>query len=375
MNACFIVRNALRIGLLLTLVWTAPTWADSITASVRNETTGRPSAGDQVVLLLPAHGLEKESETTTDDKGAFTLPVRLPGAQYVIRIVHGNVNYDFSWNSGSSGTTPQIKVYDAAPKVSGLTEFAMIVKVESEGANYVVTEMHAIVNELKPPRTQVGLRNLEIYLPQKAEIVSAIAAGPQSSAAKVTPAPEGTQPGRYAIGFPLFPGMTRYAIRYRVASSVPIVFSPRLNYPTGQLSVIFPQSMKFTALAPNRFCSGKGKFHRIIDREGVQVQAMSQLKAGQMPAFALSGSGMLPVMQNATTPASTFAAAVGAAITHPSGHPTTSPAPAVDHIDLAALGIIGTCIALGFCIVFAKANRERRQREIAAANGGISLKR
>jgi hypothetical protein len=99
--------------------------------------------------------------------------------------------------------------------------------------------------------------------------------------------------------------MTRYVIRYRVPSSERIVLHPRLNYPTRQLSVIFPRSMKFTALGQDGFQGGKGGFHRIIDRDGVQVQVMNQVKAGQMLAFALSGSGVLPVMQNATaSPAS-----------------------------------------------------------------------
>ena len=388
MNACFMFRNAVRIGLLFTLACGAAAWAESITASVRNETTGRPSVGDRVVLLLPAHGLEKESETTTNDEGSFTLPVRLLRARYVIRVVHGNVNYDFPWNSGNSGNSesggstgiaPEIKVYDAAPRVSGLTGYATIVKVESEGANYAVTEMHAIVNESKPPRTQAGSGNLEIYLPQEAEIVSAIAAGPQGPPIEVTPALEGKQPGRYAIAFPLLPGMTRYVIRYRVPSSERIVLHPRLNYPTRQLSVIFPHSMKFTALGQNGFERGS-RFHRIIDGEGVQVQVMNQLKAGQMPAFALSGSGVLPVMQNATAnPASAATddgaatTSVAAAIIRHAGRPDTAPAPPREHIGTPALWMYmtATFIALGLCIFFANTHRERRKRETAAARLGF----
>jgi hypothetical protein len=99
------------------------------------------------------------------------------------------------------------------------------------------------------------------------------------------------------------------------------------------------------------------------------------IETGQMPTFTLFGSGTLPVIQHATSPASTFAAAVGATISNPSIRPNTSPVPPVEHIDIAALGIIGTFIAFKFCIVFARANRERRQRETDAASGKILLSR
>ncbi|MGC2694621.1 MAG: hypothetical protein WA738_02415, partial [Candidatus Angelobacter sp.] len=287
--ACLILRKAARIGLLFTLACGGSAWADSIASYVHNETTGRPSVGDRVVLLLSAHGLEQESDTTTDDKGSFTLPVRLPGAQYVIRVVHGNVNYDLPW---SHGTVPQIKVCDAVPSASGLTGYATLVKVESDGKNYTVTELHAIDNESKPPRTQAGPSNLEIYLPPKAEIVSAMAAGPQGPAVGIAPVPNGKEPGRYAIGFPLRPGMTRYAIRYRVTLSDRLVFHLRLNYPTKQVSVVIPKSMRFTAL-------DKRGFHRIIDRDGVQVEVLNEAKAGRLPAFSVYGSGRLPEIRNA----------------------------------------------------------------------------
>ncbi len=371
MNACLILRNAVRISVLFILAYGTPGWADSITASVHNETTGRPSVGDQVVLLLPAHGLEKESETLTDDTGSFTLPVHLPRARYVIRVVHDNVNYDFPW---SSGMAPQIKVYDAVSKVSGLSGYAIIIKVESVGANYAVTEMHAILNESAPPRTQAGSGNLKIYLPPKAEIVSAIAAGPRGTAVAVTPIPDKKQPNGYAIDFPLLPGMTRYAIQYRVASSESIVFHPRLSYPTGQFSVIFPQSIKFMALEPDGFHHGKSGFHRIIDRDGVQVQVISQLKSGQMPAFVLSGRGVLPPLQNmAGSAPSTIAAATNAAITHVADLRDTSPTPSGKRIDMAALGIyiIGSFIALGLCIFFVRVNRERRKHETEVSEIGF----
>ena len=86
----------------------------------------------------------------------------------------------------------------------------------------------------------------------------------------------------YAVPFPLRPGMTQYAIRYHLPYSERLVLHPRLNYPTGQLSVVFPKSMNFTAL-------GKGGFHSIIDQDGVEVQVMNQVKAGMLPGFARRG--------------------------------------------------------------------------------------
>jgi len=135
--------------------------------------------------------------------------------------------------------------------------------------------MHAILNESAPPRTQAGSGNLKFTCRQKLRSFRRLLLDLKAPLLQLLLFLIRNNQNGYAIGFPLLPGMTRYAIHYRVALSKSIVFHPRLSYPTSQFSVIFPQSIKFTALEPDGFPRGKNGFHRIIDREGVWVQVIS----------------------------------------------------------------------------------------------------
>jgi len=227
--------------------------------------------------------MQEESRVRTDDRGSFTLPVNLPGQPHVIRVVHDRVNYDYQW---TKGLVPEIKVFNTAAKVAGLKGYATIVKLESDGQIYKITELYAITNESNPPRTQTAPHNLEIYPPQAAEIDSAMVAGPEGLPVKATPVLVGGEAGHYAIEFPLRPGMTRYVVHYHLPYSEKLVFHPRLNYPTRQLSIVFPKSMNFTPL-------GKGEFHSLIDQDGVRVQVINELHAGTAPGFVISGTGAI----------------------------------------------------------------------------------
>lgn len=143
--------------------------ADSITGKVQNLTTGHPSAGDEVVLLRLAEGMEAEASTRTDAEGVFTLPLATSGAQYVVRVIHQGVNYD---QALSSSAQPEISVFDAVAKVPGLLGNLGIVKVESADEMLKVTEMYSISNASSPPLTQTGSRNFEFSLAQGAKLDS-----------------------------------------------------------------------------------------------------------------------------------------------------------------------------------------------------------
>jgi hypothetical protein len=258
--------------------------AQTITGTVHNQTTGKPSAGDEVVLLRLTSGMLEESHTKTDGQGAFTLNVQFADVPHIVRVLHQGVNYD---QSITSNAAPDIKVFDAAAKVQGVDGYIDIVKVESDGKNFSVTELHAVENVSNPPRTQASPRNFEVSLPAKAQMDSVMVAGPSGIAVKETPEPVAGQAGRYSIGFPLRPGMTKYWVKYHLPYGDHMIFHSLLPYPTRQFSVQYPNSMTFTS-------SKASGFHPIIDQQGMKVEAISQAKAGPIPQFELSGIGILP---------------------------------------------------------------------------------
>src|SRR5215467_13115496 len=93
---------------VLVLMFAAAAYSVTITGTVTNGTTGKPSAGDQVVVLRLAGGMEEAGSTTTDAKGHFTLNVQSSPGPMLVRVTHDKVNYHLSLPPGQ--TTADIQV-------------------------------------------------------------------------------------------------------------------------------------------------------------------------------------------------------------------------------------------------------------------------
>jgi hypothetical protein len=295
-------------------LWTTFCTAQTITGSVHNETTGKPSAGDGVVLLRLSNGMLDEAQTKTDDQGMFTFKMQFPDQSYVVRALHQGVNYD---RSVISNAPLDIKVFDSAPKVEGISGYISIIKVESDGKDFKVIEQHMLNNASNPPRTQANAGNFEWALPAKAQIDSVMVAGPGGIPVKEEPHLMARQQNLYAVGFALKPGLTRYWVTYHLPYQEHIVFHPFLPYPAQMYSIQHPKSMTFIT-------SEKSGFHPILDQNGMQVEAIAAAKAGPVPEFQLSGVGALPPdrqitdAQSRTVPArpSSAATSAGAGANH-----------------------------------------------------------
>src|SRR5229473_7339473 len=124
---------ALKTALLFVCLFNTVARADdTITGTVRNQTTGKPAAGDTVLLLRLGEGMEEESQAKTDAQGAFTLRPTVANAQHVLRVLHQGVNYD----QAVTGTAPlDPVVFDAVRKVAGLSGNIGIVQMESAGGS------------------------------------------------------------------------------------------------------------------------------------------------------------------------------------------------------------------------------------------------
>ena len=174
-----------------------------VSGTVRNGTTGAQTAGDPVLLLRlsRANGMVEESRTVADASGSFTLSALAPISAYVVRVLHGGVNYD---RLPSPIGAADVTVFDAKRKIEGIIGYASIMKVESDQSGYSITELHALENNSSPPRTQLSARNLELNLPPKSHLDSVTVVGPDE-AIPVKVHAAAVSDGRFEIGFPLRP--------------------------------------------------------------------------------------------------------------------------------------------------------------------------
>src|ERR1700739_3445372 len=92
--------------------------AATVKGTVTNKTTGKPVAGDPVVMLDVQAGMGEVAHATTDATGHYS--VSAPGnGPYLIRVTHQGAGYFIAAPPGTgSGDIP---VYDVAAKVEGVS--------------------------------------------------------------------------------------------------------------------------------------------------------------------------------------------------------------------------------------------------------------
>ena len=259
-----------------------PLAAQTLTGTVRNATTGKPSAGDDVILLRLGEGMEEEARARTDAAGAFALNMTSPSAQHLLRVLHQKVNYD----RPLTGTAPlELTVYDAVAKVPGLAGNIGIAQIESDGKTLSVMEMYSITNASSPPVTQSNPRNYEISLPEKAVFDSAQAKGPKGIWVNVAPSPISGQKGKYGINFPLRPGDTNLKFAYHLPDNGTTRLQLRLPYPITNFAVMHPPKMSFKSLTPGAFITPGVT-------NGFQIEkAVASPVVGDVALFEVSGVG------------------------------------------------------------------------------------
>lgn len=324
------------------LLMTSAIEAQTITGYVQDQTTGKPSAGDDVILLRLAEGMQEEARTRTDSNGAFALNVTSSNSQHLVRVLHQGVNYDFP----VTNTTPlQVMVYDAVRTVPGLKGNIGMVQMESDGKTLKVLEMYVVTNASNPPVTQFKPDNLDISVPHQAAFDSVEVKGPGGIWVNVTPSPVQGQQGKYRINFPLRPGDTLCKFAYHMPYSGLMTFHLRLPYPIRNFAIMHPPSMSFKALAPGTFMSPG-----VV--QGFQLEkVVASTVVGEVPAFVISGIGAAPPPPVAESEPP----AASARSTTASGHsPAESTATAVAPVDQPrrALWFLvpGIVIVLAVCV-------------------------
>jgi hypothetical protein len=264
----------------------SPAFAQTLTGTVKNATTNKPSSGDNVVLLKLGQGMEEAGQSKTDSKGNFSLKLDDTQSPHLVRIIHQGVTYHRMAPPGT--TSVEVEVFDVAEKLEGIATTADVMHFETSQGQIEVQRLFAVDNSSQPRRTQMNDKNFEFYLPDGAKIAqgSAMTAGGQPIA--LSPVPEGRD-GKYAFIFPLRPGETRFEVDYLLPYSGSIAVNVKPVAPVQQFVVIAPKTMQFAA--------GAGaSFQEMQDPQqpGVITQVASSVAAGQSISFRISGEGTLP---------------------------------------------------------------------------------
>ncbi len=248
-----------------------------------NKTNGRPSAGDVVTLIQLQQGMQESTKTTTDAHGHFTLPVPDEG-MHLVRVTHQKANYFQPVQPGTN--TADIAVYDALPKVSGVTTGVEELHVEASPNELHVVEVLQVLNNSAPPKTQFGPDGFDFYLP-KGALIGRTGAITQGGMPVQTPAVPRSDPGHFSFLFPIRPGETQFGIGYTLPYTGKFTFTPHLTAPVKTFAVLVPDTITLTP-------SGHVAFSLQSGKPGVKTYLAQDVTPENPPQFTVSGTGNLP---------------------------------------------------------------------------------
>jgi hypothetical protein len=276
--------------LALTLLLSTLASAQTLTGTVKNATTNKPAAGDEVVLLSLGQGMEEAGRTKTDAKGNFSFKLDAQGP-HLVRVIHQEVTYHRMAPPGT--TSVAVEVYDVSKKVEGIEVVADIMRFQAGGGQLQIERTFAVQNDSKPPRTQMNEHNLEFYVPDGAKIEEGEAMTAGGQPLKSAPVPEGDNAkNRYSFLFPLRPGETRFSVVYTVPYTGSANIDPKLIYPVEHFVAIAPKTMEFAAASPTTY-----KATQFPGQPDANFQVASNVGPGQSTAFKLTGEGALTDQQ------------------------------------------------------------------------------
>jgi hypothetical protein len=269
---------------LCVLLLSAFAAAETLTGTVKNGTTDKPAAGDDVVLIKLAQGMEEGARTKTDSKGKFSFNLDNQGP-HLIRAIHQGVTYHHMAPPGT--TSVEMDVYDAAKKVENISVTADVMRIQAEDNQLEVIRLFAVNNASSPARTQMNDHNFEFFLPEGAKIDQSMAKTANGQPINSAPVPQ-AEKNRYAFIFPLRPGQTEFQVAFHLPYSGQASLDPKLLYPAEHFVVMLPKSMQFTP-GPNT------PFQSMQDPQQSDsvVQVASRTQMGQSLAFKVSGAGVL----------------------------------------------------------------------------------
>ncbi len=291
MKSSLIVFRILAMSMLLTGAFAQAT---TVTGTVTNKTTGKPAAGDPVVLVDVQAGMGEVAHATTDAKGRYSLAE--PGSSpYLVRVTHQGAGYFVAAPQGAAPA--DITVYDVAPKVQGVSIEADVLEIESDNGQLRVAERFFVHNTSMPPTTQWSAKSFEVALPADAVVDGVGGQRPNGLPTTIKMDPDGPK-GHYSFNFPIQPDDGDKDTLFQLSYHMPYpgskyTFHAQLTLPADNLAVLLPKSMTFTATSGDAFKS-------MPQDPNIQTFVLKNAAAGKSIDFTIAGTGSMPREQQGT---------------------------------------------------------------------------
>ena len=319
--------------------------ADILRGVVKNGTTGKPSAGDEVSLKRVGNGMEDAGQTKTNAKGEFSFNVPAGPMPYVIWVKHQSVLYTATARPGSGPAA--IQVFEAAADIKAIKISEHMMMMQADAGTLKVDELYTVDNQSTPPRTKAGQRAFEIYLPDGATLQNASAQIPNGMPLKAGLAPTGEK-NQYGFAYPIRPGQTQFHVAYTLPYAGKLKVSPKIPSVIEHTLLVVPTSIQ---LLP----SNGAVYTPTSDPQirNVKMFLANNLTPQQELGFEIQGTGMIP-RDGLQASTSDQAGPEQAADNRPGGGlgvPNEKPDP-LRSGQWAFLGVLSAFLALGAFFVY-----------------------
>jgi hypothetical protein len=288
-------KSAAFLVALFTLLSGALAQAATVSGTVTNKTTSKPSAGDKVELVDVQAGMSVAATATTNASGHYSL--NKPGSgPYLVRVIHQGSPYFIAAPDGNGPA--DVGVYDAAKDVGAVRIEADVVEIEADNGKLSVNERYFVHNTSSPPRTQYNPdHGFEIVLPPDA-VVDGTAARRPSGLPTSTSLKPASEKNHFTFDFPIQPDEgdkdTLFQITYHLPySSSQYTFKPQVMMPADNVAYLLPKSIAF---------KGAG-FTSVQQDPGIQTMLAKNVQPGQELSASISGTGSMPREDQAQQPA------------------------------------------------------------------------
>jgi len=356
-------------ALCVLIIFAGLSSAQTLRGHVKNGTTNKSAAGDDVILLSLGQGMEESGRTKTDAQGNFSFKLDNSGGPHLIRAIHQGVTYHAMVPPGT--TSADVIVYDVSKKLDAITATADVMRFQAQGNELQGIRLFAVDNSSQPPRTQMSDQSFEFYLPEGAQVDQGMAMTANGQPLNTMPVPQ-KEKNRYAFIFPLRPGETQFQVGFHLPYNGTFAVDPKPLYPAQHFVVMIPKTMQFVA-------SPGSAYQAMQDPRQADaiVQVASNTKVGQSLGFKISGTGMLAQPdENAGAPGpvqgnerATNGGAVGRD-TRPGGGlgpPIDAPDP-LEKYRWYVLGGFGILLAAGAIFILSRSGRNTPVPDFVAAD-------
>jgi hypothetical protein len=359
--------------LFILLSLSASLSAQTLTGRINNGTTGRPAAGDRVVLISLGQGMEEVAHTWTNASGHFTF--HLPDAgQHLVRAIHQGVTYHNIAPAGINSI--EVQVFDVSSSTTNVSVTADVMRFQARGDELQGIRLFAVNNTSNPPRTLMHGKDFEFFLPDGAELDQGMAKWNGGPPVNSPPVPEKDE-NRYGFVFPVRPGETEFQVVFHMKYNGELNVDPKALHGAQHFVVMVPRTMQFKAAPGVTFQSMEDP-----RQSDALVRVVSKMTAGQPLNFSISGTGTLdePGDDSQGTPhpvSDQNVASASANLPGPEAHPNSAPGPLKRYggyiaVGFALLVVVGVIYARTRLRAVSSASRPRIPKRPSPAPASLS---